>query len=304
MGEAGSYPRFKTEAGEARYLEAYETALKGWPVAYEARRIETSLGPTHVIASGPADAPPLMLLPSFAGTALVWRANIAALSQAHRCYAIDVVGQPGRSLARRRLEAPDDYAPWLAELLDGLGVERAAFVGSSFGGFLAARQALWAPERVERLALIGPPGVFAAMSWRVALSMRTARLRRRIRRLLGDKREPNARALHARAAPQHPEDDAWRGLMSVTMAESPDVSVTQAPVFSRAELARIKAPMLLLIGEYEQLYDPAATLARARRLKPRIAAELVRGADHIAAMAQPAWVNERLLAFLGAAPGG
>jgi pimeloyl-ACP methyl ester carboxylesterase len=57
--------------------------------------------------------------------------------------------------------------------------------------------------------------------------------------------------------------------------------------------------MLLLIGEYEQLYDPAATLARARRLKPGLEAELVPAADHIAAMAQPEWVNARLLAFLG-----
>jgi pimeloyl-ACP methyl ester carboxylesterase len=300
MGEAGdTYPRFKTEAGEARYQAAYDAALKGWPVPYEALRIETQAGETYVLASGPADAPPLMLLPSFAGTALSWRPNIAALAERHRCYAVDVIGQPGRSVARRRLAAPDDYAPWMAELLDGLGIARAAFVGCSFGGFLAARQALWAPERVDRVAMIGPPGVFAAMSWRVALTMRTARLRRRVRRWLGDKRAPNARALHAARAPQHPEDDAWRALMGVTMAESPEVSVTQAPVFTAAELRTITAPMLLLVGEYEQLYEPAATLARARRLKPGIEAELVPGADHMAGMAQPDWVNARLAAFLG-----
>ncbi len=294
-----TFPRFKTDEGQARYLAAYEAALRDWPVPCEALDIETQLGATRVIASGPKDAPPVILLPSFAATALVWRPNIAALSQARRCYAVDVIGQPGHSLARRRLEGPDDYAPWLAELLDGLGVGRAAFVGCSFGGFLAARQALWAPERVERVAMIGPVGVFAAMPWALALWMRTARLRRRLRRLLGDRRAPSARSLHARAAPQHPEDDGWRKLMGVTMAESPEVSVTQAPVFTPAELGRIKAPMLLLIGEYEQLYEPQATLVRARRLKPGIEAEIIAGADHIAAMAQPDQVNARLLAFLG-----
>jgi pimeloyl-ACP methyl ester carboxylesterase len=300
MGDAEeTYPRFKTEAGEARYLAAYASALADWPVPYDELDIETRLGATHVITSGPLGAPPLMLLPSFAATGLSWRPNIAALSQSRRCYAVDVIGQPGRSLARRRIDGPDDYAPWLAELMDGLGVGRAAFVGCSFGAFLAARQALAAPERVERVAMIGPPGVFAAMSWRVALTMRTARLRRRIRKLLGDAREPNARTLHARGAPQHPVDDRWRALMGVTMAESPEVSVTQTPVFTRAELQRITAPMLLLIGEHEMLYDPHATLKRARQLKPEIEAELVPGADHIAAMAQPDWVNVRLAAFLG-----
>jgi pimeloyl-ACP methyl ester carboxylesterase len=57
--------------------------------------------------------------------------------------------------------------------------------------------------------------------------------------------------------------------------------------------------MLLLVGEYEQLYEPAATLARARRLKPGIEAEIVPGADHMAGMAQPDWVNARLAAFFG-----
>ena len=61
--------------------------------------------------------------------------------------------------------------------------------------------------------------------------------------------------------------------------------------------------MLLLIGGYEQLYDPAATLARARRMKPGVVAELVAGADHIAAMARPDLVNARLLAFLHAGAG-
>ena len=296
---AEEFPRFKTEDGRARYLAAYEAALKDWPVPFDELDIRTPLGSTHVIASGPADAPPLILLHSLAGTALVWRANIGVLSRSRRCYAIDVIGQSGKSPASRRIEDPADYAPWLASLMDGLDVSRAAFVGCSFGGFLAARQALATPERVERVAMIGPVGVFAAMSWALVLRMRTMPLRRRLRRLLGDKRPPNAAALHARGAPQHPEDAAWRRLMGVTMAEGPELTVTRAPPFTAAELRRIAAPMLLLVGEYEQAYAPHAALSRARRLKPGIEAELVPGADHIAAMAQPDWVNARLAAFLG-----
>ena len=32
MAEAQTYPHFKTEEGRARYLAAYEAALKAWPV--------------------------------------------------------------------------------------------------------------------------------------------------------------------------------------------------------------------------------------------------------------------------------
>ena len=81
---AAGFPRFKTDAGRARYLAAYDAALGDWPVPYEAFDIPTRLGRTHVIASGPPDAPALVLLPSFAGSALIWRLNVAGLSRSYR----------------------------------------------------------------------------------------------------------------------------------------------------------------------------------------------------------------------------
>jgi len=126
---AAAFPRFKTEAGRARYLAAYDAALADWPVPHEALDVPTRLGPTHVVASGPTDAPALVLLPSFAGSAVVWRLNVAGLSQSYRTYAVDVIGQPGKSLARRRIRNRREFAGWLIDLLDGLGVQRASIVG-------------------------------------------------------------------------------------------------------------------------------------------------------------------------------
>ena len=293
-----AFPRFKSAEGGARYRTAYDAALKAWPVPCETITRETSLGPTHVLASGPPDAPPLLLLPSFAAGAVAWRPNIAALSARRRAYAIDVIGQPGLSQARRRIRHQREFAGWLGEAMDGLGVARAAIVGCSFGGFLALNQAVLTPERVEKAVLIGPAGTFVDFSWRLGLAMRVGALRRRLRRLLGDKRPPQIGAMLGRGAPIHPEDAAWRALMSVTMAEAPKVSVINAHVFSRAELAAVRAPVLLLIGEYERLYDPHATLAIAKARLPGLEGEVIEGADHIAAMSQPEAVNERIMAFL------
>ena len=293
-----TWPRFSDEASRARYLAAYDAAAKHWPAPLEDLTVPTRLGPTHLIAAGSVDAPPLILLHSLAATALVWRANIAALSKTWRVYAVDVIGQPGKSVAHRRLRERSDYAEWLDDILDHLGVRRAPLVGCSYGAFLAASQAVLTPERVERLVLIGPPGVFAAMSSMLALRMRASGLERRLRRAMGDRRPPDATRLHPAAAPRHAADDGWRRLMGVTMAEAAELSLIKTEVFSRAELRRISAPTLLLLGEYEQLYEPEATLERARRLMPDIQAELVPGADHIAAMAQPDWVNARIIAFL------
>jgi len=294
------FPKFKTEEGRARVLAAYDAALATWPVAYEQIDVPTHVGSTHVIASGAWDAPALVLLPSFAGTALAWRLNVEGLSRRFRVYAIDIIGQPGKSLAIRRLRDRRDYARWLAEVLDGLGVARAAVVGCSFGGFLALSQAILTPERVDKVVMIGPAGSFVGLSWRLALAMRTAPLRRRIRRWLGDRRAPDI----ASVVPRPPRDSAWRSLIGVIMAETAKVSIINVPVFSPRELKRVRAPVLLLIGEEEQLYRPEPTLRLAMERLPGLQGAVVPGADHLAAMARPDDVNRRILDFLLPADAG
>jgi len=46
----------------------------------------------------------------------------------------------------------------LIGIMDELGIEKASFVGNSFGGALAIGLAVFAPERVDRLVLLGTPG--------------------------------------------------------------------------------------------------------------------------------------------------
>jgi pimeloyl-ACP methyl ester carboxylesterase len=296
-------PRFKSEAGRARYMAAYDAALDDWPVAYEALDLPTRLGPTHVIASGPPEAPPLVLLPSFAGTAAVWRLNVAGLSRHFRTYAVDVIGQPGKSLASRRIRNRREFAGWLSDLLDGVGVERASIVGCSFGGFLALNQASLTPERVERVVLISPVGAFASQYWSLTYAMRIrAPLLKLARRLARNRRAPSPADLSRKSVLLAPRDAAWSALIAVTMAEAPELSVISPPVFGKAELRAIRAPTLLLIGDQERLYDPRATLKLALRRMPGLEGAIVPDADHIAAMAQPDDVNARIIRFLRAAP--
>ena len=289
-------PAFKTEDGKARYVAAYDAALADWPVPYDEIDVPTRLGPTHVIASGDPDAPPLLLLPSFAGTAVVWRLNAEALSQRFRIYAVDVIGQPGKSQARRPIRNRREYAAWMADLLDGLGVARASIVGCSFGAFLAINPAVMTPDRVERIVLISPAGTFASQYWKLTYAMRIrAPALRLMRRLRGAQRAPSLADLGPRRLPR---DARWAALIGVTMAEAPEVSVTNATVFSAARLRTIRAPALLLIGDKETLYEPHAMLKLAQTRMPALQGAIVPDADHIAADGPLDDVNARIVAFL------
>jgi pimeloyl-ACP methyl ester carboxylesterase len=57
-------------------------------------------------------------------------------------------------------------------------------------------------------------------------------------------------------------------------------------------------PTLLLIGEHEVVCDPAAALARARRLFPDVQGELVPKCSHDMCFSQRGIVDARVLEFL------
>ena len=294
--QAAQLSAFRSDEGKARYLAAYDAALKEWPVPYEELDVPTRYGTTHVVASGPKDAPPLVLLPSLAASATLWRPNVAALGQQFRLYAVDPIGQTGKSVQTRKLRDRRGMADWLSDVLDALGVRRASFVGASYGGFIAMNQASLTPERVERVVLIGPAGVFVGFSWKILCRMLVGGL---WRKLVAPKRRRDIAELLGPHAQLGPADQRWREQMAITMTESAIPDTLWNLVLGDRELAAVKAPTLLLIGEHERLYAPS-TLAVAQRRMPGLTGAVIADAHHLAALAQPEDVNRRILRFLRA----
>ncbi len=52
--------------------------------------------------------------------------------------------------------------------MDALGIDAAAVVGNSMGGFIAAELAIAFPQRVERLVLVSPAGISTSATTRVS----------------------------------------------------------------------------------------------------------------------------------------
>jgi pimeloyl-ACP methyl ester carboxylesterase len=69
-------------------------------------------------------------------------------------------------------------------------------------------------------------------------------------------------------------------------------------VFADSELAGIQAPLYLLFGEREVLYNPCSAAERARRVMPDASVEIVSDAGHLLVLERPEVVNQRILRFL------
>lgn len=88
-----------------------------------------------------------------------YQRNIDALADRFRVIVPDL---PGYGRSDKALDQRDPFgslADAIRGLLDVLDIERAHLVGNSYGGACALRLALDAPQRVDRMVLMGPGGI-------------------------------------------------------------------------------------------------------------------------------------------------
>lgn len=120
------------------------------------------VGGRHVFVAETGQGPPVLLLhgggPGASGVANYTR-NVAELAKEYRVIVPDL---PGYGRSSKGLDLSDPFgslAVGIRGLLDRLGLEKAHFVGNSYGGACALRLALDTPDRVERMVLMGPGGI-------------------------------------------------------------------------------------------------------------------------------------------------
>jgi pimeloyl-ACP methyl ester carboxylesterase len=281
-----------TPEGEAAYKAAYDATLTLWPVPYEDVYVPTRYGVTHMVAAGPDDAPPLLLLHAVNNSATEWYANVGDLSRTRRVYAIDGIGDAGKSVPTRLPQSGREYAEWLSDVLDRLGLASVDIVGHSYGGWITLNTALYAPQRVQRIVLLAPSRGIAPFHRTTDLFLALAM---KVRLPITPSAASILRTMLVKGHKVHPLF-VQQMEMKIKHWSAPLIA---PEVLADEELQQIKVPTLLLIGREESLYDPQAAVDRATRLMPDVRAELIPDASHLLPTEQPEAVDARISAFLG-----
>jgi pimeloyl-ACP methyl ester carboxylesterase len=111
---------------------------------------------TYVLERGPKDGEPVLFLHGWGASTLSWRNNMDAVVQAgYRAIAYD---RPPYGLSAKT-GAKIPYSAYgqmdfMLKLMDKLGLQRPAVVGSSAGGVLAGYFAVWYPGRISKLVFV------------------------------------------------------------------------------------------------------------------------------------------------------
>jgi pimeloyl-ACP methyl ester carboxylesterase len=276
---------------QANHMAIYDAKMKQWPTPYEDVYVDTSYGTVHVIVSGPEDGPPVLLLNAAAMSGWSWLYNVGELNKIYRTYAVDTLGEVGKSELTDPARYPRDgkaYADLHVEITDALGIEKAYVVGASFGGYMGTSYALHYPERVEKLALLGPMGMTPETA-KTALKIMFVQLYplkpiqvSTVKWALGD--DPYVLE----------ETEGWFRIVLIDTVPRESRPVA----FTPAQLRGLGAPVLLVIGTRDALTgDPEAVKTLARNT-PNIQIEVL-DSGHLIGVEQANRSNELMMTFFG-----
>ncbi|MEW5350925.1 alpha/beta fold hydrolase [Streptomyces sp. 16-176A] len=254
------------------FFAAYDELCARWGPDAERLDIPTPYGATRVNCLGAKEAPPLLLLPGGRESSATWFANAARWARTHRVLAVDLIGDTGHSVPApgRSIRSVADLGRWLDALLDGLGVERTALAGHSYGGWIALHYALLSPSRTNRLVLLDPTGCFAGYRPGYllrALPMLLAPSPARVRSFL---------RWESRGAPLDP---GWLRLQEAS-AGFETVRPVTGPRPSAAALRALDTPVRILFAGGGRAHDAGRTAKAAAALLPHAEIDVLPGVGH------------------------
>jgi pimeloyl-ACP methyl ester carboxylesterase len=278
-------------------MRAYQAIVDRWPVPCQELTIETNFGKTHIIASGPEGAPPVVLLHALLATATSWYRNVGTLSQTYRVYAVDIIGEGNKSQPVKPIKSLGDFLQWFTEVIDGLGIETLYVVGNSYGGLTGAYYAMKLPKRIRKLVLIGPAATISPMRPFYLHMFIPKAVYMVFPKLPGLKKVMRASVDWMYAG--LPRDPLWDAVFYNSMLYGSLINQVFPRIYPKDDFAQIKARTLLIVGEREAIYNDWHSAVRsARALIPNLEVALIPDAHHITAIAQPDRVNQCLLRFL------
>lgn len=230
----------------------------------------------------------------------LWAPQVAALRDSFRVLAPDLRGF-GQSPVTPHLVTMREYAADIENLLDGLGITRAALVGLSMGGLVAMELACSRQERYWAIGLIATTMEPPTRDERTVRSERAAAVERDGMAVLVDYMHTG---LYGPACPP-----AVRARIDAMMFAAPPAGAAAA-LRGRAErpdyrplLAGLDIPALVCAGSADPWSDHAVTAEIAASLR-RQETVVIDGAGHLPNLEAESEFNEALHSFLQShAPG-
>jgi pimeloyl-ACP methyl ester carboxylesterase len=283
-------PTFNKIDDQRKFMSDYQIELKSWSVPARELDVKTEFGKTHIISFGNPQGKPLILLHWFYSNSTEWKYMAPFLQDRYSVYAIDIIGDMGKSYAYNPPKNDKEVSVWFNQVMDSLGLKKVALCGHSNGGFQAMLIAQQNPDKIEKLILLAPASGLKPFSLEFYLTS------------FGTALYPKDIILETFKNSGTLKPDLWSKEMTEMLAISFRAAANQLRVYPREfsddELKIIKVPTLLILGNKEMIYSAVEAAERASRILPNSKVIMLPDCGHAIPFDAPKEASNAIDSFL------
>ena len=262
------------------------------PVRHAEVRVETGVR-LHYVEQGDPQGPPVILLHGYSDSWVSYTRVLPLIDKKYHVYVPDLRGHGESDRPASGYTFPN-FAGDIIAFMDAKGIKKATIVGHSMGSFVAQHVATMAPERVERLVLVGTAPAVSngevsqlqievnALTDPVPLKFVTEFQKGVITRPVPDE-------FMDRVIQESMKIPArvWRDAMAGMLAKN-----------STVELGNIKAPTLIIWGDRETVFPKRADQDLLLKRIPNARLKVYEGTGHCPNWEEPARFVKDLQEFV------
>ncbi|MBP5415457.1 MAG: alpha/beta hydrolase [Lachnospiraceae bacterium] len=250
---------YKNEESMKKMHEFYDKTLASLCVPYAEDYFDTSFGKTHSLLLGDKEKPRICTIHGGNGITTLNLKLFLPLLEDYSIIAPDVIGMPGKSIPYRNISSKkDEYGLWIEEVLDHYGEDKISFVVSSYSSAMFLSFAKRCPEKVDRALLLNPSGISHGSVLPMMGKMVVPFLKYYLR--------PSEKTLDAVTETMGGKDDPdWKEFFDLMMS-SYKMEMKPPREYTREELARFKAPLLIIASEKDIFFPAGRVFKKAKEI--------------------------------------
>ncbi|MEM6263258.1 MAG: alpha/beta hydrolase [Bacteroidota bacterium] len=253
---------FKSEPGKKEVIDLYDQKLAELNIEYKTLELDTSFGKTHVIVTGDAENPPLILVHGSNGCAPIALECYPNLSSTYQVFAVDVPAQPNKSEGIRPSMKDDSYGRWMNEVMGILELQDVVLAGFSFGGLIILKTLIYDASRVKEVFLASPAYIVNGNPLKALINIFIP-----MKRYM---KTQKVKHIEKFLAVLFTERDEFAVKFLSKVFVHFEMDFTPVPVLSKQEASAIQTPITLIAAKNDAIFPGEKMIKRAKKLLPTI----------------------------------
>ncbi len=283
---------YKSEASKKAVLELYDKKARNLDFPFDQFDIATSYGNTRVLTAGNEKGKKIVLFHGVHAGAPLSLESIKNLIPTYMVYAIDTIGQATKSAETIMNIKDDSFAKWAEEVLDGLFIRKADFIGVSYGAFILQKLIIHRSQKLNQCIFIVPSGLANGGFWSSFKKLSLPLLRYQI-----SKKDKDLRKFVRHFVP---EGDEYMFEFQKAILQGVHLDYRRPSILQQADVAHFSNPVSMILAD-DDVFFPAAKIKRhAEKIFQNLKeVYLLKGCKHIPNSAHLREIEQKIKEWVG-----